>query len=262
MAKRVCVFCGDSPVTEEHIFPKWIRTGLPEEVELIHERQKDTGERNEWTTVPLSFTCNQVCGPNCNEGWMSRLETTSQPILKPMITGGPEAPVAGEREHTVREAVALDRDAQTIVARWALKTATMLGYATSPVHAASHDWCKEMYETQLPPAGSSVFIGYYFGNSLIKARHSRIRVDQPGITLDRNHFDSATVAIGTFMFQTIMPQSTDFQITDTRNESLHDRRIWPIQADQVVWPPDASFDDNTILIFADRFKTIGAPPAT
>ncbi|MDX6451419.1 MAG: hypothetical protein QOH16_1468 [Gaiellaceae bacterium] len=79
--RRLCVFCGGEPTTNEHIFPFW----LPEAVggDTTHlrlegrERGPGVGEQfaydHKWTTNRADIKVRAVCRA-CNNGWMNDLD--------------------------------------------------------------------------------------------------------------------------------------------------------------------------------------------
>lgn len=94
-------------------------------------------------TNGLDLKVNAVCG-TCNSGWMSKLEVDFNRVAGDALTGVP---------------IDLDLDGQTIVARWATKTAFMLHMATA--HATSGDQIpiahfRDLYARGLPAPATSV----------------------------------------------------------------------------------------------------------
>lgn len=118
---RVCIFC-ENPLTgvraKEHMIPKWLmeHLGIGEEQlyvavaqsadDVVTSSRKHTAER---------FVEGRVC-EDCNNRWMSALETEAMPILKPLIDG------------TV-SLLSISNAERTIVARWATKTAYVISHA-------------------------------------------------------------------------------------------------------------------------------------
>src|SRR4051794_11471516 len=77
MAPKTCVFCGSGgKLTGEHVFGDWLsRIGLSTESVLQAAGPLNRSLRRMGVTRPFGWTVRDVCGP-CNNGWMSRLETT------------------------------------------------------------------------------------------------------------------------------------------------------------------------------------------
>lgn len=90
-----CIFCGGGNLSKEHFWPEWAAPLLPsypinQHVEhsftSVDKRRRDTlairnKPGNAWTKK-LRVVCEV-----CNNGWMSSLETSVQPLLTPLIKG-------------------------------------------------------------------------------------------------------------------------------------------------------------------------------
>jgi hypothetical protein len=101
------IFCGGKPTTKEHIWSEWMHPNLPSESDAREEFLKTFAQRNsavshERPGPVITKKIRAVCG-DCNNGWMSRLETAVKPIILPMIRG---------------DACTLDTEAQALLARW------------------------------------------------------------------------------------------------------------------------------------------------
>lgn len=85
---KTCVFCGkNEKLTREHVFGDWIsRIGVavPEcrnGAGPLNRSLRDLGRGRPW-----SLNVRDVCG-DCNNGWMSRLESVGRRVLTPLIFG-------------------------------------------------------------------------------------------------------------------------------------------------------------------------------
>lgn len=89
-----CIFCGNRPLTKEHIFPRWLAKILTAEVVGSHvssirtQRSVAGGSSvQEWPAADVaSFVARVVCG-ECNSGWMSEMEAQAQSVLETMVRG-------------------------------------------------------------------------------------------------------------------------------------------------------------------------------
>jgi hypothetical protein len=91
VGKRVCVFCGGAGLTREHVLPDWLtRAGIVSfESATTHTRFDSHDNPVERLSIPESPGQRKVrrfCA-TCNGGWMSRLETATEPVLTALITG-------------------------------------------------------------------------------------------------------------------------------------------------------------------------------
>lgn len=118
---RKCIFC-DNPLTgvraKEHAIPKWLMKYLgitKEKLHLAVAQSADDVVTSSRKHTADRFVEGKVCD-DCNQGWMSTLETEAKPILKPLIDG------------TV-SLLSISNTDRTIVARWATKTAYVISHA-------------------------------------------------------------------------------------------------------------------------------------
>jgi hypothetical protein len=119
MTKRTCLGCGielsGDVATLEHILPKWLASEIKQpNVNLKHfvhdeEKAEDTVIRSHGLNT---FTTKQVCG-TCNNGWMSRLETESKPLILSLM-------------HLNSSVLMLTDEERRTLSRWATKTAFMI----------------------------------------------------------------------------------------------------------------------------------------
>ena len=96
--QTICVFCGNTLLTEEHVFSDWIkkiipRTGEPKYEQLLTD-VSNIGDETFVISPALKFKQghygNQrvkvICN-DCNSGWMNQMEQKARPILTPLILG-------------------------------------------------------------------------------------------------------------------------------------------------------------------------------
>ena len=94
---RSCIFCGEKPVTQEHVFAEWIKAYIP----TVHVQATNcTGtvklkrggvwipkreRKGHKTGNPYSWKVKCVCG-RCNSGWMSNdIQEAAKPFLIPLF---------------------------------------------------------------------------------------------------------------------------------------------------------------------------------
>jgi hypothetical protein len=87
-----CIFCGQTGLTKEHIWPDWLRDYIPRQIQKSHFKsavfhRTHTEERTYAKPGdPHSHRLRIVCKP-CNTGWMSRPQDTTKSILIPLLFG-------------------------------------------------------------------------------------------------------------------------------------------------------------------------------
>jgi hypothetical protein len=161
--QKSCLFCGCSfrskkatGKTNEHIIPNWLMDYLGVRAMTITPTVTEvaSGRIVDFRNHPVSsFVAGTVCGA-CNNGWMSRLEGDTKPVLIPLI----EDP---------RRLENLDLNHRLLVARWSLKTAAMLNRASAysaPGNSMSRpvpdDHLREIMNGRCPSGVAVVGCGY------------------------------------------------------------------------------------------------------
>lgn len=163
---RACVFCGGVPLTREHVYPQWLqqfsapqayiqREGsyqnpLPETVVRRDNQGKYIVVDEAWgnrTPVLHEVTVKSVCA-NCNNGWMSNLETSVQGPLKKMAN--PPNPV----RHLV------PAHTQELLAAWAHKSFMMYDQYRDPRDRVfAEDDFVNFKKLQKPPQTARIYMG-------------------------------------------------------------------------------------------------------
>jgi hypothetical protein len=86
-----CMFCGatDRKMSNEHLWPQWIRRLLPPEAQkqgVRYDFDTDAGRVRSFDTRLFELKVKDVCEP-CNSGWMSEYETNVQHWATGMLQG-------------------------------------------------------------------------------------------------------------------------------------------------------------------------------
>lgn len=241
---RICVFCGGTPLSEEHAIPQWVSELLPGEGPYTHRRAGANAEIRTWRhPTLLQLTIRRTC-VKCNSEWMSNVESSSRDLIARVMLGN---------------TADWDREAQTVVATWAYKTALMLDFVgvhrTIPAEHYS-----EFYETRVPvrscriwatsyaPAGDDEFQSAWFNGH--------------GLTLhlaDRNRRAyTMTFNVGYVVFQIFGFEGEDDLTVEKRRFTDSGKRgehflipIWPVRDDRVTWPPTFAFDARGLGLLAE-----------
>lgn len=156
--KRVCVFCGATPLTNEHVWPRWVRQ-LPgpaaqrkadtARTPHIITRTRDLGDLRivypefRGQRVPVTDVTVRVACAACNGGWMSQLEGRSKPLLTSLTAGAP---------------VQLDTVALGTLAAWAFKTAAMFQFHDAKTRTIALDELAQFRAQGVPIGLTRVFI--------------------------------------------------------------------------------------------------------
>ena len=152
-APKLCIFCGKSGVTKEHVWADWLDPYLMTGV-VNHGRMSGTiyrthavREVKKQSGSSQSGRVRVVCR-ECNNGWMSVLQNEAKPILVPLLKG----------EKTI-----LHRKAQSILAAWIamftmvaeFQSRTPRKVAISPAHR------RHLMDRRMVPSDWKIWIGYY-----------------------------------------------------------------------------------------------------
>lgn len=162
MSDWSCPFCQRTGVkrSKEHILPRHLKDKIETHdgpVRVLSD-SLETGEiLREYITdhSPLDMTIREVC-IDCNNGWMSRIESDLDEILVRIASG----------EH-----LSLDRDESEVLRFWAAKTALVITLREKGLEKSDHFF--QMYEKQGVPRG--VYVQYCVCSDLapnVIPRHS------------------------------------------------------------------------------------------
>jgi hypothetical protein len=146
VAARNCAFCGGSPLTNEHAWPRWLQEEILAPGSEVSLRWGSAVPLERVDRKGLQVKVRRVCAA-CNGGWMARLEEQTKPLLLPWVRG--------------QRTRLLSADQQTM-AVWATKTVMMLQF--TPIHKGgmviADNLYREVYAHQdLPPATIWVWLG-------------------------------------------------------------------------------------------------------
>jgi hypothetical protein len=151
---RTCLFCGSPAGSQEHLLPGWAGRTLVDEGPTPHRRVRiREGEPvagQEWRQDPFSLTAGVVC-QDCNNGWMSRLETDVQDILSGMLAGRGRV---------------LHRAGQRRLATWAFKTALVGQAQREADRVVPAAVCRAFLGAGRPPDDHRIWILGYSGDQL------------------------------------------------------------------------------------------------
>lgn len=116
---KTCVFCGEKAGSKEHIIAQWMITRMgAEKMSIVVAEMDGNGKITERPKHTLNnYTTRAVCN-NCNNGWMSTLETWFQSNLGYLVE--PAWP------KLANDMLNLAAKENHMLAKWALKTAVMM----------------------------------------------------------------------------------------------------------------------------------------
>lgn len=239
-----CIFCDNPAGSWEHLWAAW-----------IHKR-KDFG--------PLKVTIgnspqeirddpeqkvNTVC-TRCNNGWMSAMENKSKPIIGCMFDD---------------LTIPLDRQQQTLLSNWAVKTAMVLDSMKNPQSNPRFylkSDCVIFRERRIIPDRVRIWIGQY-SMSALGAYGTDVAVvfpDQSKVGIGT----ATTIVIGHLAVQVfamrLKPEHGDKEFEVQPKAGDWDNMVvptWPITRESVTWPPKVTFTSKgpgSIATLMDRWR--------
>lgn len=248
---RKCALCQqtDSPPNKEELMAKWVAREFPDHPWTIHS--KTTGRQFK-SRHDFGLTTNKIC-TRCNNGWMSQLENKAKPILTPMI-------------HDT--ATTLDVNAQTDVAKWAMKTSVVFDIHSnrSPVFFTPDD-CLRLFQAQaLPDADVAIFLARYVGTSREQMQMTESRRkfapsdpkshDPLGINTHTMTFAIKHLAVQIFSLH--RAKEFDSPLIVHAPSGWQDAlvQVWPAIVDR-AWPPRLALDENGFELFVHLWDAPG-----
>jgi hypothetical protein len=149
-----CFFCGptDNPLTEEHVWPKWVSRLLHGQFNsdhFVHLRSTGDNTTGNWNSRYLDITTDTVCD-KCNNIWLSDFENKEiKPLATPLIIGTDDAIIPPA--------------AQWKLAAWAYKMAMLIEVANpdNPPDFFTPSERLQFRQTTLPHECVRVFLAKY-----------------------------------------------------------------------------------------------------
>ncbi|WP_328525652.1 hypothetical protein [Kribbella sp. NBC_00359] len=192
----------------------------------------------------FNFTARVACN-DCNNGWMSALETAALPILSPMIQERP-AELAAE-------------DLETVVT-WAVKTAIVFSQTGNQRDGISAEQGRWVYDHQTPPPNTMAWLGRYRGSTspahACKIQNRHLTLSRPSRPAELYSAYDWTASIGALLIKVLLtpPAFWEERMTTRPTTELPLLAAWPAPAEPLQWPPDMAFEEDGL-----RFLTWGAP---
>jgi len=245
-------------MSKEHAWPQWLGEGA-EVVPTQTTRTVGygrTGER-EMAEAPnlvvikpgsvLTARIREVCAP-CNNGWMSALEVSVQPLLKRLWR--PEYPLG--------RTVVSPAEAQ-VVAAWAAKTAWVWERVSDQQITATVEMRKQLMDHQQPPEFTQVWIARHVGKTNFGVYVGRMEVTHQDDQWDAGRRRHVLMCTLTFRGLTVLVRTDDgWGVPGMRPPSDQWRQFWPV-TEVVQWPPLRPASDDDVQAIAMRYQWLRHP---
>lgn len=242
---KKCIFCPNPADSAEHLFSDWI---LEELEDISGPINIKIGKRkNVWQHTP-EVKVNCVCH-QCNNGWMSNLETKNQPYMRSMMHG---------------HSIVLEPSQQKQLARWAVLKTIVLDAADRQRHPF---YTAEERESLRPPLasclpGTTIWLGYLSSRSFHMGATDLS--GSIGEVPKAYRGSVTTVVLGHLVIQVlsvhVLPMFAGFRkLRWTYKPGKWDESLlmsWPVLG-SISWPPLLSFVErgqNPIAALIDRFR--------
>jgi hypothetical protein len=235
-----CIFCGeDRRASAEHVIPTWAgpvllqlpTTGVnPRGKRMTHRFTPSEGDDiapREWSTDGPSLTVKAVC-IECNNHWLSRLETKASPIVGRLLLG---------------HQTTLTSEEQRVVATWGYKAVLLFQLVrpktARPIPAARF---RELYALERPPADVRVWLGSPRGNNAMHEASTEINLAAEQFAVPG--FFTA-LALGRLLILCagrLYPGPERLRVGSDVNPQIT-TQIWPASVRPAHWPPERSLND-------------------
>lgn len=263
MSKRAghCIFCKNTNLTKEHIWPRWLQSHLPMPAgrarHVANLRQRNLHgavlhspeRRTERPGHPMTHKLRCVCR-TCNNNWMGKLQEMAKPVLLPLIRG---------------EWKRLNRRERKILAAWAVMFSMVFEFKDVRTVAVPFYQRDEFRQTLIPPKGWQVFIGTYDGAEWMGKIHHKgaLCADRHRLAFAPERFDptsscnTQTTAFAVGRLFILAASTTDpiFPINYMKIGRRRLRRLWP-----PTWlsisKPNASIDDTEADFLANALELL------
>lgn len=254
--QRRCIFCGNTPVTREHMWADWLRDYIPREMQYHTARFARLGLEAEQVSYkkqtgdPHSRRIPCVCA-KCNNEWMSGLQEDAKPFLVPMLQNKP---------------VALHKLTKTMLATWVTMTTMVAEYENQAMVAIPQSDRTKFFETQHPLPHWRIWIGSHRRQNVPMFHHNvlpftteeELKRLPPGAETDAANTQTTTICLGKYLVIHVMSSVIARSIVRRWKLPRQIRdgmtQIWPIRPTKNDrWPLEMALNDNGITLLADEF---------
>lgn len=243
---RKCLFCGATPVSEEHLWSDWISAGLKSRLGQDTVVDFSTADRM-WASDSVDMTFRGFCA-ECNNGWMAEVDGRVRAIGSKLMLADPPF-------------ITIKVKQQKTLALWAYMKALVMdpvlrGRAAPPIPGEAY---RKLFTARAVPADGSVavWMAAYNGNPSGFARRATITVTisekEPVYRVGLN-FYLITIGFGHLVLQVAGPTRANglARLAIRRWDPLgYAGCIWPPR-DRLDWPPGRLLTVDSIDPFSKR----------
>jgi hypothetical protein len=233
---KLCIFCGGSPLTGEHVWSDWLRNYLVRTKKSYHALQtivhldRTTGRLQKRANDPQQRKVRCVCKA-CNGGWMKALEDETKIILGAML-----------RQETER----LYPAEQVTLAAWVALKAIVMEYDRGEQRISTHAERQRMRRRRLPPDRAwKIWVGLFDRQKAMGVWSATALPVQEKIKSSKPHAlrmnsQSLVFVVGDVFFMLFRcPLRSVFDTFNFGEAQRKARQIWPRSPYSFTWPPPA-----------------------
>jgi hypothetical protein len=253
---RICVFCGASNVSKEHIWPAWAARYMAAEGPVQHflnivQDGEDDQDRS-WPQKTFTLVVRAVC-QNCNNGWMSSLEQEVKPFFESAFDG------RGRLLH---------QGLQRNLAAWALKTLMMVQHQQGPARRVIPSEEYTYLHSHIEPSSHvRIWMTAYTGTISTAVGHMYGLDADVQLTPDSDRgvrdIWGGTVVFGSVVFH-MLGTSIPGLLELAEMNTLNVHQLWPYER-SFTWVPSPGLSDEELGQFMDGFMRsllrLGGEPA-
>jgi hypothetical protein len=224
---RICIFCRQRASTKEDVWPQWLTKRFPLSDASRMEAELGGRDLGSWANkkprlLPVGCVCKE-----CNNGWMSRLESEVKPVIEGII------------DNRIK---AVDTSAQARIAVWAVKTSmTLESVRPQGKRFYTSDQRRGLQMSAIPER-TSVWIAKCVNQPNIYSVAKDLWTSRGQ---NEVHAYVTTMAFGSLAFQVVslrsrMNLSKETAIIYNVSEGPWDEvlvQVWPIMPNPKQWPP-------------------------
>jgi hypothetical protein len=241
--RKLCIFCGRPGVTKEHVWADWLDRYLPSG-EVNHERFSGTIYRTHTVSEVRKHSGSSQSGRvrvvcrECNNGWMSRLQSDVKPILVPLLKG---------------ERISLHKKAQATLAVWIAMFAVVAEHQSKTPRKVAITAAHRRYlmDNRTVPSDWKIWIGYYESKSWprvyvhntlpVSSESTIVHHTEDGFPLPNTQ--TTTFVIGT-LYVHVLSTALRGAINRQRIKLPGVVQLWPFKASPIGWPRSSLADDE------------------
>jgi hypothetical protein len=238
-----CLWCGRPGASNEDVIPRWVAKLYPETGWWTHEHAHPDHDyfKSKRAKGPAAIS-RKFC-QRCNNGWMSRLEQSAEPILTEMIHGNPSR---------------LDTDQQRLISFWICKT-TLAFDSMEPVdrRVMPVDLYSALYREEGPIARCQVWLARREASPSVAWHRAHLlsRVDSPEQSV------GSVLAMGQMVAHVAWHPEGATNIELSRRFAATLTQIWPIRRESRLWPPIRQLENGEDLSWLAKDLALDAEPA-